>query len=402
MNVPRSPSAPGFARRFPAARAEKRRVLLDAVDGVGGLVAARADEAEAAGTLSAAAVQALDESGLFALKLPEILGGAEADPVTQIEVIERMAHLDASTAWCLMVGATTIALPAAFLPDEALALLLTQGRMPRAAGVFMPTGRAIEAAGGFRVTGRWAYASGIRHAQWLSATARVVRGGEEVAERRSIVFPTEAARIHDNWQVAGLRGTGSCDFSVEDLFVPEAFTWNVETARPRRGGPLYRLGFPAFVANEHAAFALGVGGRALEAIVALARSKARGVRPSLVGARATFHRYVGESELRLRAARALTLAVFEEAWSMVSDGRPLPIRLQAETRSTAVHATEVALDVVTRAFRYGGGAALYQANVLQRCLRDMNAGAQHLIVSDTAYENLGQIALEIPGADPMA
>jgi alkylation response protein AidB-like acyl-CoA dehydrogenase len=189
---------------------------------------------------------------------------------------------------------------------------------------------------------------------------------------------------------------------VEDLFVPQAFTWDVETARPRRGGPLYRLGFPGFVANEHAAFALGVARRALEAILALARSKARGVKPSLLCGRATFQRYVGESEVRLRAARALTVAVFDEAWATVCDGRPLPLRLQAETRSAAVHATEVALDVVTRAFRFGGGAALYHASVLQRCLRDLNAGAQHLIVSDTAYENHGQVALGIPGADPMA
>lgn len=381
-------------------RADARLALLDAVDRVRPTVAAGADEAERLRTLPASTVAALREAGLLGLKLPAVLGGAEADPVTQMDVIEALTTVDASAGWCLMVGATTGALPGVFLGDDAVAVVFEGGRMPLAAGCYMPTGTAVAAPGGFRVTGRWAFASGIRHAAWVSGTAWVVRDGAQTAERRVFVVRTDDVEIHDTWHVAGLRGTGSCDFSLRDHFVPEAFTWDIERAQPRRGGALYRLGLPGFVTNEHAAFALGVARRALDEVSALAGSKSRGVKPSPLIGRATFQRFVGEASLRLRAARAAAVELNEAAWTTVGVGEALTARQHAELRSAAVLATEVALDVTTRAFRYAGGSALYDASVLQRCLRDLHAGAQHFMVSDSAYEGLGQVLLGLPG-EPM-
>jgi indole-3-acetate monooxygenase len=383
-------------------RAATRRALLDAVDRVRGVVTDGADEAERLRTLPAATVTALNDTGLLGLKLPTVLGGAEADPVTQIDVIEALTAIDPSAGWCLMVGATTAALPGVFLADEALRVMLTDaGAMPLAAGCYMPTGQAIAEPGGFRVTGRWAFASGIRHAAWVSGSAWVVRDGVPSAERRVFVVRTAEVDVHDTWHVAGLRGTGSCDFSVKDHFVPEPFTWDIERAQPRRGGALYRLGLPAFVTNEHAAFALGVARRALDAVIALAAGKSRGLKPTPLVGRGTFQRFVGEAELRLRAARALAVELNEAAFTTVGVGERLTARQHAELRSAAVLATEVALDVVTRAFRYAGGSAVYNTSVLQRCLRDLNAGAQHFMVSDSAYEGLGQLLLSLPG-EPMA
>ena len=385
-----------------ADRAATRRTLLDAVDKVRAVVAEGAEEAERLRTLPAATVTALSDSGLLGLKLPAVLGGAEADPVTQIDVIEALTAIDPSAGWCLMVGATTAALPGVFLADEALRVMLTDaGAMPLAAGCYMPTCQAIAEPGGFRITGRWAFASGIGHAAWVSGSAWVVRDGARSAERRVFVVRTADVDVHDTWHVAGLRGTGSCDFSVKDHFVPEAFTWDIERAQPQRGGALYRLGLPAFVTNEHAAFALGVARRALDAVTALAAGKSRGLKLAPLVGRGTFQRFVGEAELRLRAARALAVELNDAAWTTVDLGESLTARQHAELRSAAVHATEVSLDVVTRAFRYAGGSAVYDASVLQRCLRDLNAGAQHFMVSDSAYEGLGQLLLGLPG-EPMA
>jgi alkylation response protein AidB-like acyl-CoA dehydrogenase len=382
-------------------RAVTRRALLDAVERVRTVVAGGADEAERRRTLPPATVAALHESGLLGLKLPAVLGGAEADPVTQIDVIEALTGIDPSAGWCLMVGATTAALPGVFLGDEAVRVIFEDGRMPLAAGCYMPTGHAVAERGGFRITGRWAFASGIRHAAWVSGTAWVVRDGAQTAERRVFVVRTGEVDVHDTWHVAGLRGTGSCDFSVKDHFVPEAFTWDIEHAQPRRGGALYQLGLPGFVTNEHAAFALGVARRALDAITTLAARKSRGLKPAPLVGRSTFQRFVGEADLRLRAARALVVELNEAAFTTVGVGDRLTARQHAELRSAAVLATEVALDVVTRAFRFAGGSALYDASVLQRCLRDLNAGAQHFMVSDSAYEGLGQLLLGLPG-EPMS
>jgi alkylation response protein AidB-like acyl-CoA dehydrogenase len=383
-------------------REAKRAQLLAAVDRIRDIVAAGAEEGERLRTLPPATVRAIADSGLLALKVPASLGGAEADPVTQLEVLEALTQIDASAGWCLMVATTAVGLPAGFLPDEAIGQILAGGRVPSAAVAILPTGTATPVAGGYRVSGRWPFASGVRHAEWLTAGAMVRGDGADPGERCIVVIPAAAAEIHDNWKVAGLEGTGSSDFSVSDRFVPAAFVWNPATAAPRRGGALFRLGMPAFVAYEHVAFALGVARRALDAAAELAQSKVRGlISASPLAGRGVFQARLGEGEIRLRAVRAGAIELYEAAWATVSAGGTLTRRQQAELRSVATHATETAAEIVTGLFRAAGGGALYRTGVLQRCLRDINAGAQHVMVSDSAYERLGQMLLGFPDVDPM-
>jgi alkylation response protein AidB-like acyl-CoA dehydrogenase len=387
---------------FPADRAERRAYLLGAVESISKVVAAGAEEGERLGTLPAATVKALLGSGLLALKVPEALGGAEADPVTQLEVLEALARAEPSAGWCLMVATTAIGLPAGFLSDEAVSTIFAGGRVPPAAIAVMPTGTATPVDGGYRLTGRWPFASGVRHAEWLTAGVMVRRDGQEPGDRYLMVIPAAGVELHDNWKVAGLEATGSGDFSVRDLFVPAAFAWNPATATPRRGGALFRLGMPAFVAYEHVAFALGVARKAIDAATDVAQSKSRGfATPSALAARPSFQAQLGHANLRLRLLRAGALDLFESAWTSVTRGQALSRREQAELRSAATCATETAVDIVTGLFRAAGGSALYRSGVLQRCFRDINAGAQHLMVSDSAYERLGQILLGFPDVDPM-
>ena len=216
-----------------------------------------------------------------------------------------------------------------------------------------------------------------------------------------MVFPTSDVKIHDNWQVSGLRGTGSNDYSVTDLFVPKEFSWDPIHTPPKRGGPLFRMGSPGLVANEHSAFALGVGRRALDAIVGQS-TETRGWRnPEAIASRQSFQRSLGWCDLRLRAARSLVVEILERAWESACDGITPDLQLQIEMRSSATYATEVAVEVASQAFRYGGGRALYNSSVLQRCMRDLNAAAQHFMVSDSSYENHGQFMLGMPDIDPM-
>ena len=160
---------------------------------------------------------------------------------------------------------------------------------------------------------------------------------------------------------------------------------------------------PGFVAVEHAGFACGVARRALDAIIELAQSKHRGyTAASALAMRAAFQRALGEDQLRLRAARALVVEILQEVWATVSRGDAPTLQMQVEMRSSATYATEMAVEIVTRAFRSGGGSALYESSILPRCLRDINAAAQHLMVSDVAYEHHGKMALGFPDVDPMS
>lgn len=141
---------------FPQDRELRRRYLLDAVESVRAVVLAGVEQAEEKYTLPPASFDALYEAGLFWLKLPTALGGAEADPLIQIEVIAALAEIDASAAWSVMVGSQSTGLPAAWLPDDALGVVFGDGRTPVAAGSLMPSGTAERVDGGYRVSGRWA------------------------------------------------------------------------------------------------------------------------------------------------------------------------------------------------------------------------------------------------------
>jgi indole-3-acetate monooxygenase len=390
-------------QQHPLDREEKKAALLSAVERIRDVVLRHSLEAEAQATLPAPLVNALSSSGLWTLKLPAALGGAEADPVTQIEVIEALSSIEPSMGWCLMVGATGIGLPGAFLADAAAGKMFADGYIPRGAIVAMPAGNAVPVSGGYRLSGRWPFASGVRHAEWITLGARVRHSADSAPELRMMVVPIEAVQIHDNWDVAGLQSTGSCDVSIADYIVPEEFTWDTVNAEPVRGGPLYRLKQPGFVANEHAAFALGVGKAALAEVVSLAHSKRRGFTPSAssLEARPTFQRNVGLGDLRLWGTRQLVMDINSQAWSMLVGGQTPPPRLQAEMRAVAAFATEVAADLVTHAFRFAGGGAVYRTQRLQRFLRDINVAAQHLMASEMAFETYGRFVLGMPDVDPL-
>ena len=338
------------------------------------------------------------------MKAPIVLGGSECDPVTQLEVIEALAAINSSAAWCTMVGATSLGMPGAFLPDDGVARMFAGAAHPRGAILVSATGVATPVAGGYRLQGRWAFASGVRHAEWVTVVARVPRAAPAEPAIHVLVLPAAECLIQDNWQVTGLKGTGSCDIVVSDVFVPLEMSWNAQTDGPRRGGALYRLGLPAFVANEHAGFALGLARRALDGLTAIAQAKRRGYSSNAItmADRGTVQRLLGRAEMRLRAARGLAFAVNEEAWATVCAGQVLSLEQQTATRSAAVYATEVAAEIVTESFRYAGGSAIYQGHFMQRCLRDINVAAQHFMVSDTAYELLGRVRLGFTDLDPMS
>jgi alkylation response protein AidB-like acyl-CoA dehydrogenase len=378
-----------------------RRELLSSVEDIADTLTAQVPIDEAHNTLSPESVKILEDAGMFRLKLPAELGGAEADPTTQMLVLEALAYASSAASWCAMVGSTSVGLLGAFLPDTAIAEMFPSGHIPLGAVVAMPIGKTEIVDGGYLLSGRWPFASGVRHSEWIGAGAIVVRDG--TPERRMMVFPTASVELHDNWQVAGLKGTGSCDFSVDGLFVQEAFTWNLLDGVQNRGGPVYQIGHPGFVANEHAGFALGVARRALDAFTEREAAKKRGYTGKLssLSARPAVQRMLGAGDLKLRAARSLTIELNDAAYQAVVEGERPSTRLQGELRAIASYCTEVALEVVTDTFRYSGGGAIYQQNILQQCLRDMNVAAQHLMVSEIAYENLGQMMLGVPDVNPM-
>jgi alkylation response protein AidB-like acyl-CoA dehydrogenase len=362
---------------------------LEAAAALAPRLRAAADETERARRLSAALVHALVDAGVFRLCVPRALGGREVDPATMVRVLETLACADGSAGWCAMIGATS-GVASAYLPDEAAREIYADpGGIT--GGVYAPQGRAHATGDGYRVTGRWAFASGCEHCTWLMGGCLLDDGRAERA--RLALFPAAEARIIDTWTVAGLRGTGSHDIAVEDLFVPAARTFSLVTDRPRHRGPLYA--FPVFglLALGIAAVALGIARAAVDELVRLAAGKRPSGSGRLLAERAVVQAEVAEAEAVLSSARAFVFDAIADASATAAAEKALDLRRRARLRLAATHATRSAARVVDRMYEAGGGTAVYASSPLQRHLRDVHVATQHAMVAPPTLELAGRVLL---------
>ena len=288
----------------PKEQESKRNDLLARVEGIAQVLQASGGKSEEIATLAPEAVAALRDAGLFQLKLPEAVGGLEADPVTEMLVLEAIAYHDFTSGWCTMVGATGVGSLGAFLPQAGLDRVFAGGRIPTAAISFFPAGRAVREGGGYRVSGRWRFNSGIRHSEWVLG-GTVVEGTEKENNGKPLVifaaFPTADVTIYDNWRdVVGLRGTGSSDCSVENYFLPEhlSFVWDLLEPKPLRGGPSYLFPPFSFVAKEHGSVAIGAARRVIDELVKIATTTRGTFRSSKLDERQVFQRKIAEADLK--------------------------------------------------------------------------------------------------------
>lgn len=396
-----------MAEAYPKDRQAKRNMLLQAVEGIAETLRASGPKSEELGRLAPEAVAALRDAGMFRLKLPAVMGGAEADPVTEMMVLETLAYHDLTSGWCTMVGATGIASLGLFLTPPALDRVFANGRVPTASISFFPAGRAVREGDGFRVSGRWRFNSGIQHAEWV-VCGTVVEGTEAENGGRPIVmfsaFPQADVKLYDNWSdVVGLRGTGSCDCSVENYYLPKemTFVWDLLQPKPLRGGPSYLLPPFAYVAKEHGSVAIGAARRGLDELIKLATTSRGAFRASRLDERQVVHRFIGESDLKLRGARALMHESYDRLYSIASTGTIPDGAAIAEVRAAAVYATDVAIATVTGVYHFAGNTGLHHPHVIGRLLRDINTAGLHQVMSDTAYENHGKYRLGLP-TDPLS
>jgi alkylation response protein AidB-like acyl-CoA dehydrogenase len=379
-----------------------RKELLAEVDSIAPILAEHAPLSEKLGRLDAPSIEAVRTTRLLSMFCPRELGGLEADPVTAILVLEALARIDGSASWTIGILGSSALFAGPYVPAATAQRIYADG-VPPMAGSFLPKGQAEPVAGGYRVKGRWPYASGIHHADWVLAGA-FVPGQSEPAGPRLVVLPRDQVVIHDNWQVAGLKGTGSCDFSIENVFVPQEMTcalMDVILGNAIRGGAAARLGLPAGVASFHIGIPLGIARRALDEITTQAIEKGRGFPPSALQSQPHFQQALGKAETELACARALALQLLSELYTEAqARGTPPPPR-QAEARAASTYITEIAQHATSIAFQVAGGGALFDRNPLQRCLRDVLAAGQHFVVSQTSYQALGQFKLNQSDPNPM-
>jgi len=381
---------------------------LEMARSIRGVVMAHAAEAEQLRTLPPAVVDALWSSGLMRWMNPREAGGRAPSMRDMIATWKELAWQDASTGWIGIANLPSTGFAAAYLPDEGFAEMFGRGGdRVTTAGQFFPNGVGTAVDGGWQVTGAWQFGSGTGHSEWVSFGFMPMRDGAVVMDDDVLplmlvgAVPRAEVSFTDGWHVQGLKGTGSYDYELHDVFVPERRTYPLFTTAPRRGGPLYGMGVMPLVAAGHASWALGVARSTLDDVRTLATTKTRMGEPTSLAAKTTFQRDLAHHEAMWRAADRLVVGTFTDVTDAVLAGADLTLAMRADLRMAATYATEVSRAVVDWCHLAAGTTAIREGSRLERAFRDMYTGTQHAFVSEKTYVDSAQVMLglvdRVPG-----
>ena len=384
--------------------------LLEAVRKLEPVIRQHADEAELNHRLSQPVVDAMAKAGLFRIWVPRTLGGYEASPLTLYGVVEAVARLDGSTGWCLFIGASS-SVSGSFLSDPAAEEIFGPDAPGILGGSIAGVGKAVVQKDGYLVSGRWPYASGSQHSAWLLALCQVMEGDQPrlaadgTPEMRVVHVPVEKATIlTDTWNVSGLVGTGSHDFVLQPVFVPEGYTWRFApgiTRGKHYAGPLYQFPLVALFRLPVSAVALGIAQGAVDACLAFAPSKRAVIAPGVLRDQPLFQARIAEAVALVDSSRAWLHAAIERAWDTMLREGSVSSTGRAEILLAAVNATHRAAEAVQLVYMLGGGSANYRQSSLQRSLRDVHATTQHVGMYPQQYEEAGRMLLGLQPFQPL-
>jgi alkylation response protein AidB-like acyl-CoA dehydrogenase len=349
-------------------------------------------------------VQAFVDRDIYRLVLPVDLGGRGIDPLDQFDLTEEISSYDGSVGWNFAIGTNSGMMGGVFPRDIVLKLFANPELA--VAGSGPPQGRAVETEGGYRVTGRFAWASGVHQASWVVGGCFVFEGEQRKMAPNGgpvvvhVLAPKSEASVLDTWQTGGMRGTGSTEFVLEDVFVPKAHAFSMFGGQPYHDSAIYRLPTSVF-GFALTAVPLGIARHTIAALKQLALAK-KPPPPRLGLAEQGFTQYtVAKAEAMIEAARLAVRVAFSELWREVREDGQASIASRARLRRSAVHAVESSVEAVGMCCRAAGGDALFENQPFERALRDVNAVAGHVVFQRAMMEDCGRVAMDLPPLLPM-
>ncbi len=362
-------------------------MLTDAARKLAVRAAEAADQIEAEQRLPLDLVDGMRDAGLFQMCFPPSLGGPAPDPVTMFEAVEHLARADASVGWCSMVASTTCYMVGWLDPAVAVELF---GSPPdaRVSGSTRPLGTATPVAGGYRVRGRWDFISGVRHANYVGLACTLEPAADPPT--RVVFVPVEQIEVVPTWDVIGMRGTGSHDVVLHDVFVPEERT--VYPIGPARDpSPLYDPRLLRVVTHAPvAAVVLGLAQAMVDGLLDVAGRRTT-LNPVALRDRQDVQRATAEAVGRIEAARAFVTSAVDHAWRTVVEGTGDPSLPVATTRLAFFHAAREAVVASDALYAAAGTLGVRRENPLERRLRDL-AVARHFPAFDEAVlRNAGRV-----------
>jgi indole-3-acetate monooxygenase len=372
--------------------------LIDAAREIAPIIQKHNEEAERERRLSQPVLKALRETGLLRMTIPRSLGGLETDPVTRALVAEEIGRHDSAAAWTLE-NPLDWAFFCCRLPDEGAEEIYSRGPNILIAAQFGRPLKATSTNGGYRISGRAPFVSNCYDADWISSTVLVDDASAgDVPEMRMVYFPRAECEIIDTWDVMGMRGTGSNDISVTDVYVPKSRTFQmVPDFQPgsHYRGPLYRLPVVGAAASGIPTPMLGAARRALDEVTGLARTKTPVASSGLLKQRASAQVQLGRAEAILRSGRLLLLDTLSEAWRRCVAGETHSLEQKADILLAMAHAMSSAVQAVELACSIAGTTAFRATSPLERCFRDVQTMRHHVFASEQRYGTFGQVYLGV-------
>jgi indole-3-acetate monooxygenase len=368
---------------------------LDALAQLAPLIATHRDTFDRERRLPDGIFNALADAGLFRLWLPRALGGPELSPIDFISVVEAASMLDGSIGWLVGNGAG-MSRAGGYLPEPVAREFFSDPRtfIVAATGA---VGHARKVEGGYRITGRWPFGSGAHHSSHFTALASTQDAAGNDEPPRFYYFGRRDVVIHDTWHVSGLRATGSCDFEVRDVFVPEPHTHDFIGVCATQNGLVYRLPAVSVFAWTVATVPLGIARGAMKSFVELASRRSRQGQSLPMRDRDIVQGNYGRADALHRAARAFLIGAMSELTAASAQGGPGLIEARAVFRTACTYAAETALRIVDLLATEAGTSSIFETSPIERHVRDIQAATKHFAMTSNNYVVSGRVGL---GLDP--
>jgi alkylation response protein AidB-like acyl-CoA dehydrogenase len=323
--------------------------------------------------------------------------------------MEEIAGHDTAAAWTLF-NPLDWAFFCSRLPEEGVEEIYSNGANILIAAQFGRPLSAIPSQKGYRITGRAPFVSNSYDADWIAGTALVTdeeqsqEGDKGEPKMIMVYFPCKQCEVIDTWNTMGMRGTGSHDISVTDVFVPKARTFPmVPEFEPgsHYQGPLYRYPLMGVCAASISPIMLAVARRAIDEVAALAQGKTPVAASALLRERASTQAKIARAEAILRSGRLWLYDVISEAWEATVAGETPSLRQQADLLLAMTHSANSAVQAVELVYSVAGTSGIHMSNPLERYFRDIQVLKHHVLVAESRYETVGQVYLGLPPDFPV-
>ncbi len=381
--------------------------LIDRARALAPRLAERAFQADREGRVTRETVAEIDAAGLFRVLQPRRWGGYELDPRVFYTVQMALAEGCMSTAWMFgVVGVHPWQL--ALFPEQAQQDVWSSDTGTRIASTYMPTGKAEPVEGGYQFSGRWSFSTGVEHSEWIFLGGLLPKkDGSGALEHATFLLPRKDFTVIENWDVIGLRGTGSHDIVVEGVFVPEHRTQRTndhsDAGCPgRQTNPdwLYRIPFTQVFQRAVSSACIG----ALDGVVAFFRERAAshiGKHGTKMAEDINSQQAVTEAMMATDQLRLVLFRNYARIVHCAKTGERMPVEERLLQRAQAASVPKLCFERVNELMRACAASGTFKTNPVERIFRDMATGRGHIANNTDAYVRAhGGVMLGLPNMDP--